>query len=92
MSRPRYDVVLYVDPEYIPELADELGTDTGQIKKMEQVNQNGWKKVFLEFETAEEALKRVLGFGSNVEVVGPTELKNNLTQSIKRLSDMYQVK
>ncbi|WP_444544688.1 hypothetical protein [Sporolactobacillus putidus] len=44
----------------------------------------------IQFETMEEALCKILGFGSQAEVIQPAELRVKISEHIKKLYRLYK--
>jgi predicted DNA-binding transcriptional regulator YafY len=78
---PRYAVMLRVAPEVLPRLRY-----AGHFARLEQINPpdaEGWIPVSIRFDVEEAACAYVLGFGAQMEVVEPLELRDRVLQVAK---------
>lgn len=84
---PRYLVTVRVAPELLPRL--RYG---GRFAHLEQVNSpdaDGWSTISIRFDVEEEACAYVLGFGAQIEVVEPVQLRDRVLQQAKQVIDFY---
>ncbi len=82
-SLPRYLVTVRVAPELLPRLRY-----AGRFARLEQVNPpdaDGWVPVSIRFDVEEQACEYVLGFGAQMEVVEPPELRDRVLQLAKQV-------
>jgi predicted DNA-binding transcriptional regulator YafY len=79
---PRYAVMLRVDPEIVPRLRY-----AGHFARIEQINPpdaDGWIPILVRLDLEEEACAYVLGFGAQMEVVEPPELRDRILELAKQ--------
>jgi predicted DNA-binding transcriptional regulator YafY len=84
---PRYVVTVRVALELLPRLRY-----AGRFARLEQVNPpdtDGWVTLSLRFDVEEQACEYVLGFGANMEVVEPLELRDRVLQRALQLIAFY---
>ncbi|HEY1017249.1 MAG TPA: WYL domain-containing protein [Herpetosiphonaceae bacterium] len=70
---PRYPLILRADPAIVPRLRY-----AGWYSRVEEVGppeEDGWVRVAMSFELAEDACSLVLGFGAALTIVEPAELR-----------------
>jgi predicted DNA-binding transcriptional regulator YafY len=82
---PRYAMMVRVDPEIIPRLRY-----AGHFARIEQINPpdaDGWIPILVRLDLEEEACAYVLGFGAQMEVVEPVELRDRVLQVAKEIID-----
>lgn len=70
---PRYPVIVRVDPAIVPFL--EYASRLARIERIGPPEADGWLTVSLQFDVIEEACAYVLGFGPQLEVMEPAELR-----------------
>jgi predicted DNA-binding transcriptional regulator YafY len=64
----------------------------GRFAKIERVgprDEEGWTEVFVRFDAEEVACEYVLGFGPQMEVLEPRELRNKVIQKAKDVIEFY---
>jgi predicted DNA-binding transcriptional regulator YafY len=79
---PHYGVKVRVDPAVMPRLRY-----AGHFARIEQINPSdadGWILVSIRFDIEEEACAYVLGFGAQMEVVEPLELRDRIVELAKQ--------
>ena len=84
---PRYAVMVRVDPQIMPRLRY-----AGRFARIEQINPpdaDGWIPLLVRLDLAEEACAYVLGFGTQMEVVEPPELRDRVLQVAKEIIDFH---
>jgi predicted DNA-binding transcriptional regulator YafY len=92
-SLPVYPVELNLSPEACRVLPQVVGeTAHVYLKDGERVNDNGWVRTTISFETLEEACRKVMGFGATVEVVAPLELRRRIREQADELASFYRMK
>jgi predicted DNA-binding transcriptional regulator YafY len=84
---PRYEVMLRVAPEALLRLRY-----AGYFAKIEQIGSpdaEGWISVSMRFDIEEAACAYVLGFGAQIEVLEPLELRDRIVQTAKAAIALY---
>lgn len=84
---PRYPVVVRVHPETLPRLYY-----TGKFSQVENVGQpddEGWVRVSICFQIEDVACECLLGFGDQVEIVEPQELRQKVVNRAKSVIAFY---
>jgi predicted DNA-binding transcriptional regulator YafY len=85
---PRYTATVRVAPAIIPELGY-----LGRFARVEHVgppDPDGWVKVSLRFDVIGEACAYVLGFGDEMEVLEPSELRERVVQLAGAVVTFYR--
>lgn len=72
---PRYCATFRVHPDIMPEMGY-----MGHVEHIYPADGNGWIKLDMRFEIALQACAYALGFGGQLEVVEPAELRNAVLQ------------
>jgi predicted DNA-binding transcriptional regulator YafY len=85
---PVYEVSLRVDPDRLPSL-QRFGRPRPIIRQ-DPPEPDGQVTVVMRFDVFEEARETILGWGSQVEVIGPPELRSWVVESVCRLVEMYE--
>ena len=79
-----------VAPDLVPILPQVLGEKVqALIKQADQPDAKGWITLTLPFETFEGARTTMLGFGTNVEVLEPVELRDGVVELAARIVAFY---
>jgi predicted DNA-binding transcriptional regulator YafY len=84
---PRVAVVLRADPAVVPRLRY-----AGWYSRVEQVGEpeeDGWVRVAMSVELAEDACALAVGFGVAVTVVEPPELREQVVRQARAILDHY---
>jgi predicted DNA-binding transcriptional regulator YafY len=84
---PHYGVRVRVNPEVMPRLRY-----AGHFARIEQVkppDADGWISVSIRFDLEAEACAYVLGFGAQMEVLEPLELRARVVQAAKEVIAFY---
>jgi predicted DNA-binding transcriptional regulator YafY len=84
---PRYPVTVRVHPEALPRLHY-----TGKFSQVEEVGQpdeEGWVRVTVCFQFEEVACECLLGFGDQVEIIEPQELREKVFNRAKSVIAFY---
>lgn len=84
---PRYVAMLRVAREAMPRLQY-----AGYFARIEQINPSdaeGWATVSIRFDVESAACAYVLGFGAQMEVVEPLELRERVVQAAKEVIALY---
>ena len=87
---PHYPVTVRVAPEILPRLQY-----AGRYARIEQVHPqdaDGWTKVNIRFDVEQVACEYVLGFGQQIEVVDPPELRDRVIQLAQSVLAFYAQK
>jgi predicted DNA-binding transcriptional regulator YafY len=85
---PRYFVTLRVAPEVLPRLRN-----AGYYSRVEQLgeqDEEGWTKVFMRFDVEFAARECLAGYGPQVEVLEPQELREQIIEQACRTVTFYQ--
>ncbi len=90
-SRHRYPVKLRVLTDYVPILTQVLGDWVQElVKEADPPDDEGWITLSMLFESLPEARSRLLGFGTNVEVLEPQDLRDSLADFASRIAEFYR--
>ncbi|MBD1909808.1 MULTISPECIES: YafY family protein [unclassified Leptolyngbya] len=84
---PRYEVLLRVAPDALPRLRY-----AGYFAKIEHIGSpdaEGWIPASIRFDIEEAACAYVLGFGGQMEVLEPLELRDRILQTAKEAIALY---
>jgi predicted DNA-binding transcriptional regulator YafY len=84
---PHYRIMVRVDPIALPRLRY-----AGYFARIEQVDPPdaaGWIPVTIRFDVAEAACAYVLGFGAQMQVLEPLELRDRVLQAAKEAIALY---
>ena len=73
---PRYPATLRVDPDILPRL--RFSGRFARIQQIDPSEADGWQRVVMQFDTMDEASGYVVGFGPNIEVIEPLELRQQV--------------
>lgn len=84
---PRYVATVRVALEIVPELG-YMGR-LARIENIEPAEADGWVKVSIRFDVEQEACAYVLGFGDQIEVLEPPELREKVMQLAQRVVAFY---
>ena len=89
-SWPQYPVTVRVAPDLVPILPQVLGERVqALIKQADPPDAEGWITLTLPFETFEGARTSMLGFGTNIEVLEPEELREGVAKFAARIVAFY---
>lgn len=69
---------------------DRLGADIAERVLAAQADIDGWRSVVIPIESAAHAAGLMLGFGNELEVVAPIELRNEILQQATSIIEMYR--
>ena len=86
MTRQGYPVVARARPGVVRALAREHHGESLAVREAER---DGWTTVEFTFVTRWAALERLLGFGPNVVVLEPDELRVALSDSVRKTAELY---
>jgi predicted DNA-binding transcriptional regulator YafY len=76
---PRLVVVVRVDPEFLDDLAGQLGADVvDDAERLGDDDPDGWTRLRLRMTYPHDAPGRLLGLGSHLEVVEPVEVRQRV--------------
>jgi predicted DNA-binding transcriptional regulator YafY len=84
---PRYAVMLRVAPQALPRL--HYAGYFARIEQIEPPDADGWIPVAIRFDVEEAACAYVLGFGAQMAVVEPLELRDRVLQAAKEAIAFY---
>ncbi|HEX7909291.1 MAG TPA: WYL domain-containing protein, partial [Paraburkholderia sp.] len=51
---------------------------------------SGWKEFLMPIESIEHGARKLLGYGSDLKIIGPQELKNKFTEELSELNALYK--
>jgi predicted DNA-binding transcriptional regulator YafY len=69
--------------------AAELGADVAEAIRGANVDVNGWREVSIWIESIDHAAKLLLGFGTDIEVMSPMQLRVELADRAASLHALY---
>ncbi|MDX1523846.1 MAG: YafY family protein [Anaerolineae bacterium] len=84
---PRYEAILRAAPDIVPRLRY-----TGWFARLEHIeppDEDGWCRVTIRFDTIDEASGYVLGFGPQIEIVEPPELRERVIELAQAIIAHY---
>jgi predicted DNA-binding transcriptional regulator YafY len=84
---PRYEADVEVSPYILPRI--KFTGRFVQILKMESPIENGWTPVKLCFDTEQEAKEYLLGFGNQIKIIKPHNLKQDIYDMARAVIDFY---
>lgn len=84
---PRYQVMLRVAPNLLPRL--RYGGYFAKIEQIGSPDADGWFPVSIRFDVEEAACAYVLGFGSQVEILEPLDLRDRVLQAASETIALY---
>ncbi|WP_442937547.1 WYL domain-containing protein [Nostoc sp.] len=84
---PYYGVTVRVAPKVMPRL--RYAGYFARIEKIDSPDADGWISVWLRFDIEEAACAYVLGFGAQMEVIEPLELRDRVLQAAKKTILFY---
>ncbi|MBD2093504.1 YafY family transcriptional regulator [Microcoleus sp. FACHB-1515] len=84
---PSYHVIVRVAPEAMPWL--RYGGYFARIERIDAPDAEGWIPVLLRFDIEKAACAYVLGFGAQMEVIEPLELRDRVLQAAKEAIAFY---
>ena len=84
---PRYPAVLRAAPSIIPRL--RFAGRFSRIETIDAPGADGWSKVTVRFETLEEASEYAFGFGPDLEVLEPEELRKRVVCRARETVEFY---
>ncbi|HKC66567.1 MAG TPA: YafY family protein [Pyrinomonadaceae bacterium] len=87
---PKYSATLRVKQAALPRLP--YGGRFARVEKVHASGEDGWAKVSMRFQFEEEACEYVLSFGTQVEVIEPSELREKVVKMAKSVIDFYSAK
>lgn len=87
---PHYHVTLRAAPEILPLL--RYLVKQSRIERTDPPDEQGWTTLAIRFDVEREACHFALGFGPQVEVLEPVELRQKIIQQAKSMIDFYTQK
>ena len=88
---PRVEVVVRADPERLGHLRDAIGGSTvAAAERLPVTDPDGWLHLRLNLDWPQEAAFRLLGAGSAIEVLEPTEVRERLVRIARRTLARYE--
>jgi predicted DNA-binding transcriptional regulator YafY len=89
---PRIDVVVRIRTERLPLLADAVGSRVVETaERLDEPDPDGWQRLRLRMDWPEEAPRRLLYAGHNVEVLEPAEIRDRVLELARGIVDRYAV-
>ena len=88
-SVPSMDVSLRVAPEGADDLLTVLGEQSRAQLSSAPVDDDGWRRIEVDFPSYEQARLRLLGLGNRVEVLAPEGLRREMARAAKEAADLY---
>ena len=84
---PRYDATVRVSPLILDRL--DYAGKSARINHVAPPDREGWRKVSIQFEVEEQACAYVLGFGPEIEVLEPAELREKVIKLAEGVVALY---
>jgi predicted DNA-binding transcriptional regulator YafY len=87
---PRYQVTARVHPKAVNRLYI-IGrfSRVEQVEAPDEANEDGWSRVSICFQFEDDACECLLGFGDQIEVLEPQELRQKIINRAKRVVEFY---
>lgn len=82
---PRYAATVRVDPAILPRL--RFASRYARINPCSPPDDDGWVRVDIRFQFAEDAREYVLGFGPHIEVLDPPDLRDDVVALARAVVD-----
>jgi predicted DNA-binding transcriptional regulator YafY len=80
-----------VAPSFLPLMPKYFGSQIQErISASNTLDEEGWTKITLSFESFEAARERILGFGRGIEVLEPISLRRSIQDMAEQIVDLYQ--
>jgi predicted DNA-binding transcriptional regulator YafY len=86
-SLPSYRVTARINPAILP-LFRALVRFT-RIEEIHPPDEDGWQKLLIRFDIEEEACLYTLGFGAQIEVLEPPELREKIVRMAHEVLELY---
>ena len=88
-TRPKVDVRLRASPAAVAAFPEVFGDVGRHVVSMTIPDEDGCREVTLTFEHEAAAVQRLAGFGGQVEVLSPAEVRARLVATARELLDRY---
>ena len=89
-SSARYPATLRIAPDLLPRVKHALGTSLEQEGELDEAGWvQGWVQVCVQFESEEQACRYAVGFGPQMEVVEPPELRRGVIELAESVVAFY---
>lgn len=85
---PKYVATFRVSPEVFPRL--RFAGRFARVGQVVETDERGWLKVTVAFDVEEMACEYALGFGSKLEVVEPSTLREKVIAMARAVVDLYR--
>lgn len=85
---PRYPVRVRVAPELLPRLGYALRF--ARVEHTEPPDADGWSEVAIRFEIEQDACECLLGLGTQVEILEPPELRDQVMARAEAVVEFYR--
>jgi predicted DNA-binding transcriptional regulator YafY len=87
---PRLEVVVRVRPDRLGRLNDIIGERAAAAaERLEETDEEGWLRLRLRIDWPLEVPARLLGLGSDLEVLEPAELRSRVVTLARRVLERY---
>jgi predicted DNA-binding transcriptional regulator YafY len=90
-TRPKVQVLVRVSPNLAHALPEIFGESVRPLLDTAESDEQGWKKLRLSFESLKAAQYRLMGLGTEAEILEPLELRSAVAESAKRIAEFYAV-
>jgi len=87
-SLPKYEVDVEISSSIVQRI--KFTGRFVQIVQIDAPSENGWISANLCFDTEQEALEYILGFGNQIRIIQPNELKQTIYDMAKSVVDFYE--
>lgn len=84
---PRYPITVRVDAEIIPRLRS--AGRWSQVERVDPADGDGWSSVRMRFELREDACAAALSFGPRLEVLEPSDLREEVARRAAGIVNLY---
>ncbi|HLL73837.1 MAG TPA: YafY family protein [Pyrinomonadaceae bacterium] len=87
---PRFYATLRAHPSVVKRM--HFARPFARVEEVGEADEEGWPRVRMRFQFAEEACEFALGFGDRVEIVEPAELRDRVLEMAEGVVDFYRRK
>ena len=84
---PRYEVTVRVHPEALWRL--QFGGRFATVEQISEPEADGWMRATMNYQVAENACENLLGLGTQVEIVEPVELREQVVELARSVVAFY---
>ncbi|HVB62022.1 MAG TPA: YafY family protein [Ktedonobacteraceae bacterium] len=86
---PRYPVIVRATPDALQRM--QYALRYARVQQTDAPDSDGWSRLTINFENEREACASILGFGPELEVIEPAELREQVFKMARDVVEMYQM-